>query len=435
MVRAKMKLNRWLAILLFLSSSVSVFGDEAAELRKELKSAKGKDRISILQDLYNLSLDSDDVGYQLKCINQVIDEAHRQGEKTVEGEARVQKMTLFYNADLNDSIYEQVPPTLEFLESTDSWKNYYETWTLLVEALNFTGQTNTGLKEGQQMYEDAKKRDDKYGMGMAYYAMGNVYANMNNIDEASSSYQKSLDMLADVKPVPMQLSDIYADYVDVLEVQKKFHKISDITDKWSTFLTNYYEEKGNDYDASNRWGYYYLACAQGAIGLGELERASEMLDEVKKRCIYEDGFLNQKWLYYRAELCRLQGFYDEAMALNDRRMRMMDETTEKMEILRVRQQRAQIYEGIGRYQEAARLYREMFLINDSINVHDTKRQLTEMNTLFRVDEIKMQEERQRAQQQRLGIIIIASIIVIALAIFLFFRIRSAKRLRIAHEKL
>ena len=84
----------------------------------------------------------------------------------------------------------------------------------------------------------------------------------------------------------------------------------------------------------------------------------------------------------------------------------------------------------------------MYLINDSINTHDTKRQLTEMNTLFHVDELKMQQaeeqarlQMEKAQQQKLGIIIIASIIVLSLAIFIYFRMRSAKRLKIAHEKL
>ncbi|MBR7031072.1 MAG: serine/threonine-protein phosphatase [Prevotella sp.] len=88
-----------------------------------------------------------------------------------------------------------------------------------------------------------------------------------------------------------------------------------------------------------------------------------------------------------------------------------------------------------RFREAAELYSRMYEVTDSVNGFETRKALAEMNTILHVDEIKMQEERQRAQQQRLGIIIIASIIVLSLAIFLFFRIRSAKRLRIAHEKL
>ena len=73
-----------------------------------------------------------------------------------------------------------------------------------------------------------------------------------------------------------------------------------------------------------------------------------------------------------------------------------------------------------------------------VNAHDTKRQLTEMNTLFHVDELKMQQaeekarlQMEQARQQLISFIIIASIIVIALVIFIFIRMRSAKRLKIA----
>ena len=324
-----MNLNRWLTILLLMISTVSSYGDETEALRKVLTTTTdGRERINILQKIYDVSLEFDDVDYQLRCINQLIAEAHKQGNRKEEGDAKVQKIILFYNNDLNDSIYEQTPPTLRFLESIKDWKNYYETWTVLVETYNFAGQTNTGLKEVNAMYEDAKDREDRYGMGMAYYAMGNVYANMYNHEEAAASYQKSIDMLMTLDPQPMQLSDIFAYYVDVLELQKQYQKINDITTIWKAFLTKFYLQKGPRSQTSNeadvRWAYYYLACTQAALGLGELDKASSMLDEVKKRIGYEESFLNQRWLYYRAELCKQQGFYEEAMALNDQRMRLLE---------------------------------------------------------------------------------------------------------------
>ena len=436
-----MNLNRWLTILLTsIFSTVALFADQTEDLRKKLAQTKGPERITILQNLYDLSLEFDDLDYQLRCINQLIDECQKQDATHEEADARVLKIILFYNNDLNDSIYEQVPPTLEFLASTQNWKNYYETWTVLVETFNFAGQTNTGMKEVNAMYEDAKMRNDRYGMGMAYYAMGNVYANMYNHEEAADSYQKSIDLLMKIDPHPLQLSDIFAYYVDVLEQQHNYEKINEVTDTWGKFLSDYYTEETSE--AENRRGYYYLGCAQGALGLNDLERASQMLDEVKKRCTSEEGYLNQRWLYYRGELCKKQGFFEEALALNDRRMRLLEDTSDKSELIRVRKQRAEIFEGLGRYKDAAHMYNEMYIINDSINAHDTKRQLTEMNTLFHVDELKMQQaeekarlQMEQARQQLISFIIIASIIVIALVIFIYIRMRSAKRLKIAHEKL
>lgn len=418
-------------MLLLIFSATIVRADYSDALRAALSKADDKERLSIYGKLYDMSLETDDVDYQLRCVNDMIAEAHRQDIKKEEGDALVQKMTLFFNTEMNDSIYEQVPPVLDFLRGIKEWKNYYETWSLLVNTYNFTGQTNTGLKEVQEMYDDAKKREDLYGMGLAYYGMGNVYANMYNHDEAASSYEKSINLLMQIKPTPMQLSDIFAYYCDVLEILKDYRRINDITQQWQKFLTEHYAKKTKDGEALNRWAYYYLARAQAAIGLNEFDAASEMLDEMKKRCPSEESFLNMMWLYYRAELCKKQGFYVEALALNNRRMQFMMDSDDKSILIRVRKQRAEILEGLGRYEEAAKMYNEMYLINDSINTHDTKRQLTEMNTLFHVDELKMQQ----AQAQARYTIIISAIIVVALIIFIYFRMRSAKRLKIAHEKL
>ena len=417
--------------LLLLFSAASVYADESDRLRKVLPYATDEQRITIFGKLYFLSLETDDVDYQLRCVNDLIAETHHQGNKKEEGSAWLQKINHFYNNDLNDSIYEQVPQLLEFLRGMKEWKDYYETWSLLVDTYNFSGQTNTGLKEVKAMYEDALKRNNTFGLGMAYYAMGNVYANMYNNEEAASSYQKSIDMLMKVNPLPLQLSDIFAYYVDVLELQKDYHRIDKICNLWYNFLKTYYANKEDDGGTANRWAYYYQARAQAALGLNRLETADRMLEEMKKRCYNEEGLLNKMWLYYRAELYKKRGAYEEALALNDQRMSMLSDSDDKAIQISVRKQRAEIYEALGRYREAAQMYNDLYVKTDSINVYDTKRQLTEMNTLFHVDELKMQQ----ARQKMISIIIIALIIVIGLSIFIYFRLRSAKRLKIAHQKL
>ncbi|MCR4582479.1 MAG: serine/threonine-protein phosphatase [Prevotella sp.] len=314
---------------------------------------------------------------------------------------------------------------------------YYNSWTLLVETYNFNGQLTTGLDEGQRMFDDAVARKDDYGKAMAYYAMGGVYANMNNYEEGAEAYRQSIDLLLnDVsadKPdsLSLKLSDIFSNYGDVLETLGRYKDLDQLTVRWEKFLTAYYSKpsrRDNAYMYASRWGYYYLACAQAALGLDSLERASSMLDEVKKR-VFDDGeFLNLSWLYYRAQLCLKQGFYDEALALNTLRMRYLSDAEDSAEQIRMRQQRAEILKGMGRFREAAELYREMYVINDSTNTHDMRRQLTEMNTKYQVGELRAQQ----AEQEKRNIIIISTIIVLALAIFMFFRIRAQRRLKQAH---
>ena len=425
-------LNRLVILLLLFLCSAAIYADEAADLRRKIPHLKGKHLIAAYGRLYQLSLGSDDIDYQLKCVNDLIAECHRQNLRKEEGDARVQKIILFYNTDLNDSIYEQTHSTLNFLSSIKEWNNYYETWTILVETYNFSGQTNTALKEVNAMFGDAKRRKDNYGMGIAFYAMGNVYANMYNDEEAANSYQKSIDILMDIKPKPIQLCDIFAYYCDVLENQKEYKKLEELTKQWKLFLSEYYQTKKEDGETSIRWGHYYLACAQAALGLDDFEKANRMLNELYTKVSYEEEDLNKLWLYYKAELCRKQELFDEALTYNDQRMRMLeDESDDKGIVIRIHQQRAKILEALGRYREAAQYYNEIYQINDSINKNDTKRQLTEMNALFGLGELEVRH----AQAMTRNAIIIAAIIVLSLVIFIFFRLRSAKRLKVAHLKL
>ena len=97
-----MNLNRWLTILLMsIFSTVALFADQTEDLRKKLAQTKGPERITILQNLYDLSLEFDDLDYQLRCINQLIDECQKQDATHEEADARVLKIILFYNNDLN----------------------------------------------------------------------------------------------------------------------------------------------------------------------------------------------------------------------------------------------------------------------------------------------------------------------------------------------
>jgi len=430
-------IRRYIAILFAMLISMTMIAEQTAELRKLLSTQKGEQLILTYAHLFNLSLSTDDVAYQQKCLNDWLQETQRQHNVKEEIIARQVRLDYFYNNSWNDSIFVYAPKDLEFMRNHNGDPYYYyNTWNLLVGAYNFNGQLTTGLEEAQRMFEDAVAQKNDYGKGMAYYAMGDVYANMNNYQEGADAYKKSIDLLLETLPdsLALKISDIFSNYGDVLEKTHRYADLQQLTVKWKQFLETRFSIKAansNKYVYDNCWGYYYLACAQTALGLDSLDRADIMLNEVKKRVYSEDEFLNLFWLYYRAQLCLRKGWYEEALALNTQRIRFLDGIEDNAEQIRVRQQRAEILKKMGRFEEAAELYREMYVINDSTNTHDMRRQLTEMNTKYQVGELRAQQ----AEQQMRNTIIISAIIFIALAIFIIFRIRAQRRLKQAHVKL
>ncbi len=427
-----MNLRRLLTYLLFCLAVTTVQADKTSELRQRLPQLKGQELIDAYFELYLSSLSSNDIVYQQRCINDLIAEAHHQGDREKEGMARSMKIKLFYNNDLNDSIYEQTPNTLRFLETANIWDTYYEIWLILIETYNFDGKTIMGMDEAKKMITDAELHNNQYGIGLGHFALGLVYAMMRNHEEAANAYQKSVSILTGFTPEPTQLAEIFGYYSEVLDILKRYNAMNTLNNQWRDFLKEQYNN--TDADASMAWGYYYMSRAQAELGLGHYAEATKMLDEVQKNAS-DDYNLSNMWLFFSAELYKRQHLYNEALAFNSQRLQLLDESSDPAEIIRVRKQRAEIFEKLGRFREAAQMYQSIYNISDSVNANDTKNKLAEMSTKFHVDELKLQQAEERARQQRLSIITIATIIVLALSIFIYFRLRSARRLKIAHQQL
>ena len=414
---------------------VSVFADEMADLRKQLPTLHGEELMDAYFQLHVMSLDCDDVDQQLAILNEWIAAARKESSEGGEVAALLSRASVFYNNDLNDSIYNHIPQDRNIAKRYEKWKGYYDLWTFLVNTYIYGDKANIGLHEVQQMYDDAVKREDQYGMGMAYSAMGNAYMVLGNLEESANAYQKGLDIFQASETLPVSITEIYPNYGDVLNARKDYARLEKMTEQqWRPVIERFMREHqlGKDDNRSmTYWSYYHIACAQAKLGMGKLDEAETHLNDTKKILVSEEDYIGQKYLFYLAQLRMQQGRYEEALQLNTRRMQLMDATDDKSVLISVRQQRAELMEHLGLFSEAAKIYHEMYSINDSINSFEIKKQLNEMNTLFHVDELKMEQER----AQYRNTILVVSIIVVALVIFLFFRIRSALRLKAAHQKL
>ena len=429
-----MNLSRLFVSMCLLMATVNVFSTETDGIKKDLEHAQGKERLELLCRLYEQSLESDDYELMWHNLNLYLKEAQHQGDKSEEADARYFRIELFYNNDQNDSIYQYAPDDLSFIHENGSSERFYEAWSCLVNTYVYDGSLTVGLKEAEKMYNQAKENNNDFGSGLACYVMGNAYYNMNNLDEASEIYLRGIDILMEQIPVPLVLAELFSSECDVLEKQGRYADLEKLTVRWRNFLEKFIEEKEiakNNPGMLPNWAYYYLGCAQAALGLDKKEKAEEMFGEARKMIASEESAVYRSWLFYRIRYLIMLNFYPEALLLSDQLLPLYEEAGDVAELIRAKQQRAEILMHMGRYAEAAQLYNEMYQMNDSINISDTKRQLAEMNTKYALDEERMK----RQEEQMRSIITIATILVLSLAIFLYFRIRSARRLKKAHESL
>ena len=417
---------------------VSAHASVADSLRQLLPDMSKKERLKTYETLLELSYETDDVDYQLRCVNDLIAETRRQHNAAEETDAVAQRAAIYYNNDMNDSVFAVLPGDMarlkNFGQKDPKYRQvYYELWAHIANTYVFTGQNNLAIRETQSMFDDAKSHDNAYGMGLAYCIMGTAYANLRSFDQSIDAFQKSLGLLSEQKPLPPILPDAYAYYGNALNDMKAYDKLENLTKQWWTFLQLYIKQHaiGGSPVVDMYLSYYYLACVQAALGQQKLEVAEQMLGQAREHIYSLESYRGGKWLYYTAQLNLQAGNYAKALAYNNLRMEQLADGSDKTVLVMVRQQRAEIMERLQRYEEAAALYRNIYLLNDSVNAQDTKGQLNEMNTIFQVNELEMEKER----NQMRFIYIALSIIALSLGIFLFIRIRAARRLQQAHTKL
>jgi len=436
-----MRIHRFLICAVLLLSATVLYSDEAEELRRSLPKLQGEKKLAALERLLDISMENDDYQSQMNSLYAHMNEARRQGNSDDEGADLLTRCLLFYNNDQNDSLLYYARGDLKTLAKNGQWMLYYRMWFSLANTYVYSDSLATGLKEAQTMYEDAKQREDVEGQGLACLAMGNAYFNMHNMEEANKAYQKAIEQLMTLHPQPHEVLMLFSSRCDVLERIQAYQQLSELTKQWKEAIDQFIKDYNHPVDYSGTilvWAYYYIGCAQAALGLQQNDEASRMLAQARKCILNEEDETFRSWLFYQAKLCKQRGLNDEALSYNTRLLRLVEGINDKGDLIRVKQQRAEIMTAMGKDKTAAELYREIYLISDSMNIKDTKRQLAEMNARFNVDELEMKQARlkmEQVQQQRLGIIIIASIIVTSLVIFIYFRLRSAKRLKIAHTEL
>ena len=95
-----MRFVRLVIITIMQISALVVFADKTAEIRNLIPLQKGADLLQSYKNLIVLSRDSNDLSYQLRCINDLLRETQRQGVLNEEDDAWVEKMTFFYNNEL-----------------------------------------------------------------------------------------------------------------------------------------------------------------------------------------------------------------------------------------------------------------------------------------------------------------------------------------------
>ena len=356
----------------------------------------------------------------------------RLGDIEKEGLARWKKIVTLKNSSMTKELADEAEIQMTWFYGQSQWDNYYRTWQLKANALCSMGKLQSALHETQRMLDDAKKRENTLGRAMAYKQIGVIYLNMKQTEPAVDALQRYAELMKDEDDDISSLSNIYYRMAKAYDYDKAYDQELRVTEEWLEFLHKKVGklEKPEVHECYNA---YYLARAAAFIGQKKLEDAKMALDTAGHHAHLVKTSLSLHHYYkMQARFFLASGDAANAVLYTDSvSMMTKDKDDHTSEV------RAQALMMLGRGDEAARIYQRLYHEKDSLFGRDARQHLDELNTLFRVDELKMEQQ----QSKFLYMVIAASSIMVALLLLLLYGWRTAighkkvsEELRIANEK-
>ncbi|WP_373718655.1 helix-turn-helix domain-containing protein [Bacteroides heparinolyticus] len=417
-------------LLLILAVASLQATTPADSIRREMQHLKGKELLKAHNNLCALAFMQDDFENEAKCLNDYIEEAHRQHSIKEETEARSALLMCYYNYDKTQLLQEQLPKHLDFMARHEAWNTYYNAWHLLAELYIYQNKYRTALHEVQQLYADARRRNNRYGLGVASYGMGNAYQHLQNKSEAGKAYDEAIRLLSDAKDMTV-LMCAYENYSEVLIAGNAYEKLRTTNNGWFEkldALKKRYAAEGYDTrDLDVKYRYYYLSMARLEMETGNMKQARQLLRMAEK---VTDGYAPIARLILLRDYTRyyeLTQEYDSALKYNDERLQLNLSSENHRGVLDAKEQRADLLTTTGRYKEAALLYRNFIPQRDSVLSARTADQLDELSTLYKLDELKLKNKLATNQLYSLSGITLLLLVIVLLYILYTRRLRRKNR--------
>lgn len=349
-----------------------------------------------------------------------------------EGLARWKKIVTLKNSSMTKELAEEAEIQMTWFHKHGQWDNYYRTWQLKANSLCSLGKLQLALQETQRMLDDAKKRDNTLGRAMAYKQIGIIYLNMKQTEPAVDVLQRYAELMKEEDGDINSLSNIYYRMAKAYDYDKAYDKEIRVTEEWLEFL---HKKVGKLEKPEVRECYNscYLARAAAFMGQNKLEDAKMALDTAGQHAyLVKTSLALHHYYKMQARFFLVCGDAAKAVLYTDSVSMISKEKDDHTSEVR-----AQALMMLGRDAEAARIYQRLYHEKDSLFGRDARQHLDELNTLFQVDELKMEQQ----QSKFLYMVIAASSIMVALLLLLLYGWRTAighkkvsEELRIANEK-
>lgn len=297
---------------------------------------------------------------------------------------------------------------------------------IAVNALCLKGDIGLAINKANIMFENAKEKKNKLGLGLSLQAIGNTYMHSNQLKQAYESYNEAekeienLDVPFAKSRLYIQLMHICMELNDMQQLQKNIYKTIECSEKIEGELKN---------DII-----FYISCYQTLyqIGLKEKGLAYEHLKKTLE--IKFPHHLYDIWCYYiSSRYYELIDDYPQASLYCDSVIQCLGKRNINA-FINFSIQQADLYEKQNELDKACSIYANMNSLSDSLNITKYSSQIDSLHVIYWIDQMKV--ENAAAFNQMLTKIMIYSIVALVIIVILIsFAKKKNKQLIESQKKL
>ncbi len=344
------------------------------------------------------------------------------------GDSIYDQLVEYSITDNTEQLLKEKDAALELFKANGQWSHYYFVSTLCSTAkVLIEGQTMAGLKESRQLYEYARDNNHDFGRGIVLTQIAWLYGFIGDHEEAVRQMEEAFRILRRYPLEREGLASAYY-YAYVLELTGRY--------KEEERLLNFIKGLMRRYEWRDPENIIYKTYRDNLLNAetllkvrqGQLTKAGQLVDQLHAKIANSDERNEYEALRAIAEYYKARGDYALALA-----------TTDKMEQLARNSGRiwgygllrTEILRKLDRSDEAYDLLRPMIDMRSSDRLGQLRQQLTEMETITELDELRINRQRMHFWYA----VGISLVIIISLCVYMVLRFRSARRLKKANRQL
>lgn len=313
------------------------------------------------------------------------------------------------------------------LEKSRQYNLLFHLKQLVARAYATRGDITVAVDRAQIMYEKAKEMNYDKEVALSLCAIGDVYLESNIQQQAIDSYEEALRILNQSNNSDLLKAHILPNLILALLKIGKIEEANLHTQQFES-LFDRFPTTSNLFYVSICRAYYFVLTHQPK------KAQMHLLEAAKTNAKHNFIHMNFVLDYLYASYYELTKQYDEALKQYGKLIDDLRPSYAPYQLIQLNLQRARLLAKLDRTDEACRIYQKSNALQDSLDNQSYVRQINELRTIYQIDQMEIENQKERNKTILWGILAILPLSGLIILLILHFR-KENKRLFRSKEEL